>query len=137
MTPKRRLIRAALLAVFTAAAIGRAELGADTEASVVFTPAFAAAILPALAGGWLLAGQFGHVGAAGWLRAGVVAAALVLGVAVLAGLAAPLLGGVAGGPFGLLAALPLHPLAWGAAVAAPVATHVVALRETARDQSRK
>lgn len=137
MTPKRRLIRTALIAIFTAAAIGRAELGADTEASVVFTPAFAAALPPALVGGWLVAGQFGRAGLQGWLRAlGVTLPVLVLS-AVLAALTAPLLGGVAGGPLALLSALPFHPLAWGAALAAPVATHVVALRETARDQSRK
>ena len=137
MTPKRRLIRTALLAIFTAAAIGRAELGADTEASVVFSPAFAAALPPALVGGWLVAGQFGRAGVQGWLRAlGVTLPVLVLS-AVLAALAAPLLGGVAGGPLALLSALPFHPLAWGAALAAPVAVQMVALREGARDQSRK
>lgn len=137
MTARQRLTRTALIAIFTAAAIGRAELGADTEASVLFTPAFAAALPPALLGGWTVAGQFGRAGLQGWLRAlGVTLPVLVLS-AVFAALAAPLMGGVAGGPLALLSALPFHPLAWGAALAAPVAVQMVALREAARAQSRK
>ena len=62
---------------------------------------------------------------------------LALRAIIIAALAAPLMGGVAGGPLALLSALPFHPLAWGAALAAPVAVQMVALREAARAQSRK
>jgi len=136
MTLRHRIIRALLLAVLAAAAIGRAELGADTEASVIFTPAFAAALPVALVAAWGVAGHFGQQGPAGWLRA-AAAALLVLTVAgLLAPLAAPLLGGVHRGAGDLLAALPFHPLSWGAALAGLVAVQVVALRQ-GRNQSRK
>ena len=54
-----RLLRTALIAALVAAALGRAELGADLEASVVFTPAFAVALLPAALVAWFGAGRFG------------------------------------------------------------------------------
>lgn len=129
MTTRHRLTRTLLLTVFTAAAVGRAELGADTEASVIFTPAFAAAVPVALVASWLAAGQFGHAAVAGWLRAGA-ATALVLAVAgLIAPLAVPLLGGVATGPTDLLSVLPAHPLAWGAVLAGLVSVQVIALRQ--------
>lgn len=138
MTRKHRLIRAGLLAIFTAAAIARAELGADAEASAIFTPAFAAGLPPAFLGGWLVAGQFGAPGAAGWLRAGLAGLAVLLVSGVVAALLSPLLGGLDDGPLGLLAALPRWPLAWGAALAGVAAVQVVALRQgRTADQSRK
>lgn len=136
MTQKHRLIRALLLAIFTAAALARAELGADSEASALFTPAFAAAVLPALLGGWLLAGLFGAPGAAGWLRAAAAGGALLIAVGLVVPLLLPFAGGRAEGLLALLMALPRWPLAWGAAVAGIAATQVVALRQ-GRDQSRK
>ena len=136
MTPRHRLVRAALLSVFVAAALGRAELGADTEASVIFTPAFALSLPPALIGGWLLAGQFGRTGAAGWMRA-ALAGLIVLGLTgMVAGVIGPLLGGAPVALRDALEALANWPLAWGAAMAGVVATQVIALRQ-GRDQSRK
>ena len=72
MTARHRLIRSLILTLFTAATLARAELGPDTEASAVFTPAFAAAVPLAFAGAWIVAGQFGRAGAAGWVRASEV-----------------------------------------------------------------
>ena len=54
-----RLIRTALIAALIAATLGRAELGADTEASVVFTPAFGVALLPAALVAWFGAAPYG------------------------------------------------------------------------------
>jgi hypothetical protein len=136
MTPRHRLTRTLLLTVFAAAAVGRAELGADTEASVVFTPAFAAAAPVAAVAGWCTAGAFGRAAWQGWLRAGIAFALVLVVAGSLAALAAPLLGGVAAGPLGLLAEMPRHPLSWGAALAGVVAVQVIALRQ-GRDQSRK
>lgn len=129
MTPRHRLIRTLLLATFTAAAIGRAELGADTEASVLFTPAFAAAVPAALLAGWLSAPWFGTQGLAGWLRAVLAACLALLATGLTAPLLLPLLGGVRTGLTDLLAALPFHPLAWGSALAGAVAVQVVASRQ--------
>lgn len=129
MIQSHRLIRTLLLSVFTAAAIGRAELGADTEASVVFTPAFAAALPVALVAAWFAAGHFGQAGVRGWLRAGIAALLVLVVAGLLAPLAVPLMGGLPTPPQALLAALPFHPLAWGAALAGPVAVQVVALRQ--------
>ena len=135
------MTRTLLLTVCAAAAVGRAELGADTEASVVFTPAFAAAAPVAAVAGWFAAGAFGQTASKGWLRAGG-AFLMVLAVSgVIGALAAPLLGGVPAGPFGLLAEIPRHPLSWGAALAGLVAVQVIALRQgraaSGADQSRK
>lgn len=130
MTPRHRLIRTLLLATFTAAAIGRAELAADTEASVVFTPAFAASVPAALLGGWLAAPSFGQASARGWLRAVAAALAVLVAAGLTAPLILPLLGGVRTGFIDLLAALPLHPLAWGSALAGLVAVQVLALRQS-------
>jgi len=140
MTPRHRLTRTLLLTVFAAAAVGRAELGADTEASVVFTPAFAAAVPVAALAGWFAAGAFGQAAWQGWLRAGGAFLMVLVVAGVAAALAAPLLGGIAAGPFGLLAELPRHPLSWGAALAGLVAVQVIALRQgrpEGLDQSRK
>lgn len=129
MTVKHRLIRSLLLALFTAATLARAELGADSDASALFTPAFAVAFPLALLGGWAVAGAFGQAGPGGWLRAMLVAAGLVVAV----GLVVPLIAGQ--GRF-LLAEVPRWPLAWGAALMGALATQAVALRQ-GRDQSRK
>ena len=129
MTAKHRLIRSLVLALFTAATLARAELGADSEASALFTPAFTAAFPLALLGGWAVAGLFGQGGTRGWLRAGLAAAGLVVAV----GLVVPLIAGP--GRF-LLAEVPRWPLAWGAALMGALATQAVALRQ-GRDQSRK
>ena len=138
MTARHILIRTGLLAVLTAAAIGRAELGADTEASVVFAPAFAAALPVAVVAAWGVAGQFGQAGVAGWLRAGAASLLVLVVAGLLAPLGAPLLGGVHRGVTDLLLALPFHPLSWGAALAAAVTVQLVALRQDrAAGQSRK
>lgn len=139
MTPRHRITRTLLLAVFAAAAVGRAELGADTEASVVFTPAFAAAAPVAALAGWGVAGEFGRAAWQGWLRAALAFALVLVVAGIIGALAAPLIGGVAVGPFGLLAELPRHPLSWGAALAGLAAVQVIALRQNrpAGDQSRK
>lgn len=139
MTPRHRITRTLLLALFAAAAVGRAELGADTEASVVFTPAFIAAAPVAALAGWGVAGMFGQEGWQGWLRAAAASALVLVVAGIIGALGAPLLGGVAAGPFGLLSELPRHPLAWGAALAGIVAVQVIALRQNRRagDQSRK
>ena len=128
MTLRYRLIRSLLLALFTAATLARAELGADTEASALFTPAFALAFPVALVGGWLVAGAFGQAGIGGWLRGLLAAAGLLLAV----GLVVPLLQG--GAVWSLLAEVPRWPLAWGAGLAGALATQAVALRQ---GQSRK
>ena len=138
MTARHILIRTGLLAVLTAAAIGRAELGADTEASVIFAPAFGAALPVALLAAWGAAGQFGQGGVAGWLRAAAASLMVLVVAGLLAPLGSPLLGGVQRGVTELLLALPLHPLSWGAALAAAVTVQLVALRQNrAADQSRK
>ena len=138
MTPRHRLTRTLLLAVFAAAAIGRAELGADTEASVIFTPAFQAAAPVAALAGWGVAGHFGKAAWQGWLRAALAFVVVLVVAGIIGALASPLLGGVATGPFGLLAELPRHPLSWGAALAGAVAVQVIALRQgRTSDQSRK
>lgn len=144
MTLRHRLTLMLPLALLTAAAVARAELGADTEASALFTPAFARALPVAAVLGWLVAPGFGAPGIAGWLRA----AGLTLVVLVGAGLAGALILPVLrpeGGALGLLLALPAHPLAWGSAVFACGAAQVMALRQRRPrrfddgdgDQSRK
>lgn len=140
MTAKHRLIRSLILTLFTAATLARAELGADTEASALFTPAFAVALPFALAGGWVLAGQFGRAGAAGWARAVAMAGALLIVVGLMVPLVLPLVGGIGGGALSLLSEVPRWPLAWGAALAGALATQAVALRqerEGGDGQSRK
>lgn len=140
MTLRHRLTLVLPLALLTAAAVARAELGADTEASALFTPAFLRALPVAALLGWLVAPGFGAPGVTGWLRA----AGLTLVVLVGAGLAGAVILPVLppeGGPFGLLRAVPDHPLAWGSAVFACGAAQVMALRQRRprrfEDQSRK
>ena len=139
MTARHRLIRSLILTLFTAATLARAELGPDTEASAVFTPAFAAAVPLAFAGAWIVAGQFGRAGAAGWVRAFAVAAGLLIVAGLVVPVLLPLLGGIGGGPLMLLSEVPRWPLAWGAALAGALAAQVVALRQgrDAGGQSRK
>lgn len=75
-----RMTRAGLLGLLVAAAIGRAALAADTEAAVVFHPAFQTAVLPAVLTGALGAMRFGSVRLADLaLAALTVLAALLLG----------------------------------------------------------
>ena len=135
MTLRHRLTLVLPLALLMAAAVARAELGADTEASVLFTPAFTRALPVAVLVGWFVAPGFGHAGPGGWLRAGALSA-LVLAAA---GLAATLILPAVqpeGGPAALLTALPDYPLAWGSALFGWGAAQLLALRQR-RDQSRK
>ena len=126
MKTKHRLIFALLLAALVASAFGRAELGADTAASVLWSPAFGLAFLPALACGWIAARHFGRAGAAGW----AVAVALVAAATVATGLALAL---VPGQGLRLLTAIPQQPLALAALAFAAAAAQMLALR----GQSRK
>jgi hypothetical protein len=72
MPLRHRLTLALPLALLMAAAVARAELGADTEASVLFTPAFGAGVAVAMV---LACCRGARLGArrsmAGWLRAAV------------------------------------------------------------------
>lgn len=135
MTLRHRLTLVLPLALLMAAAVARAELGADTEASVLFTPAFVRALPVAVGMAWVVAPGFGHPGLMGWLRAG----ALSVLVLVAAGLAGALILPVLrpeGGALALLMALPDYPLAWGSALFGWGAAQLLALRQ-GRDQSRK
>lgn len=135
MTLRHRLTLVLPLALLMAAAVARAELGADTEASALFTPAFARALPVAALLAWVVAPGFGHPGLMGWLRAGALSA-LVLGTAGLAGaLILPVLR-PEGGALALLLALPDYPLAWGSALFGWGSAQLLALRQR-RDQSRK
>lgn len=128
MTPRHRLTLVLPLALLMAAAVARAELGADTEASALFTPAFVRALPVAAAVGWVVAPSFGLPGMMGWLRAG----ALSVLVLVAAGLAGAMILPVVrpeGGPAALLLALPDYPLAWGSALFGAVAAQLMALRQ--------
>jgi uncharacterized membrane protein (DUF485 family) len=125
------ILRATLIALFCSAAVARAELGADTEASVLFTAAFPAALLPAFAAGWLGASAFGSTSPARVAVAGgTVVLALVL--ALLAGWAAT---GMA--PALLAGRLIASPLGWGAALAAFLVTQVLAWRQGQPRVSRR
>jgi hypothetical protein len=128
MTPRHRLTLVLPLALLMAAAVARAELGADTEASALFTPAFVRALPVAAVVGWVVAPGFGLPGIMGWLRAG----ALSVLVLVAAGLAGAMILPVVrpeGGPAALLLALPDYPLAWGSALFGAVAAQLMALRQ--------
>jgi hypothetical protein len=128
MTLRHRLTLVLPLALLMAAAVARAELGADTEASALFTPAFARALPVAALLAWVVAPGFGFPGVLGWLRA----VALSLLVLVAAGLAATVILPVLrpeGGAFALLHALPQHPLAWGSALFGAMAAQLIALRQ--------
>ncbi len=125
MQMKHRLMSALLLAALVGSAFGRAELGADTAASVLWSPAFRLAVLPALAFGWLAAAQFGRAGAAGWARA----AAAVVGVTLATGLVLAL---VPGQGLRLLPAIVQQPHALGALAFAAGAVQALALRRQSR-----
>jgi hypothetical protein len=135
MTLRHRVTLVLPLALLMSAAVARAELGADTEASALFTPAFVRALPVAALVAWVVAPGFGRPGLAGWLRAGALSV-LVLVAAGLAG--ALILPAVRpeGGPLSLLVALPNYPLAWGSALFGCGAAQLLALRQR-RDQSRK
>ena len=135
MTQRHRLTLLLPLALLMAAAVARAELGADTEASALFTPAFARALPVAVGMAWVVAPGFGHPGLTGWLRAGALSA-LVLGAAGLAGAVILPVLRPEGGALALLMALPNYPLAWGSALFGWGSAQLLALRQR-RDQSRK
>lgn len=127
MTRNTRLFIAILLALLSASALGRADLGADTEASVLWSPAFQTGVLPALAVGWLLAPRFGRAGAAGWIIAALAMLAVVAGAGIVAALA------LGQGPLALLTLAARQPLGLGALVFGAGAAQILALR----GQSRK
>ena len=132
MTLRHRLTLVLPLALLMAAAVARAELGADTEASALFTPAFVRALPVAALVAWAVAPGFGRPGLTGWLRAG----ALSVLVLVAAGMAGTMILPVVrpeGGPFALLLALPQHPLAWGSALFGWGAAQLMALRQSRAD----
>jgi hypothetical protein len=124
-----RLTRSALIAALVAAALGRAGLGADIEASVVFTPAFGVALLPAAVMAWFGAGRFGSS-----RPVDVVLAAL----SVLASAAIALLvtGAVLGNLQALLAGI-IQPLALGSLAAAFALTQLLAWRQARPPSSRR
>lgn len=128
MTLRHRLTLMLPLALLMAAVVARAELGADTEASALFTPAFVRALPVAAVLGWLVAPGFGAPGLAGWLRAVVLALVVLVGAGLAATLILPMLRHE-GGPAALLLALPDYPLAWGSAVFGALAAQVMALRQ--------
>lgn len=121
MTPKHRLIRAALIGVFTAAAVGRAGFGADIEAMVLRAPSFWAALPPALAAGYLGARAFGLFTPAGLLRSATVAlVALVLALLTAGALVEDI---------ARLIRWMAHPMAWGAVLAGWGAAQLAAWRQ--------
>ncbi|MEY4695671.1 MAG: hypothetical protein RIT14_99 [Pseudomonadota bacterium] len=126
MTRYPRPTAALLLALMAAAALGRVDLGADTEASVLWSPAFQIALVPALALGWALAPRFGGAGARGWLLALGCMALVVLPAGIATALALGL------GALDLLTPLPGQPLALGALAFGAVAVQVLALRRQSR-----
>lgn len=128
MTVRHRLTLVLPLALLMAAAVARAELGADTEASALFTPAFVRALPVAVLVAWVVAPGFGTSGLTGWLRAG----ALSVLVLVAAGLAGAMILPVVrpeSGSGALLLALPDYPLAWGSALFGAAAAQLLALRQ--------
>lgn len=122
MTPRHRLIRAALIGVFTAAAVGRAGFGADVEAMVLRAPAFWAALPPALAAGYLGARAFGHFTMGGVLRS-VWIALVALALALLT--AGALVEDIA-----RLIRWMAQPMAWGAVLAGWAAAQLAAWRQS-------
>jgi cation transporter-like permease len=123
-----RLTRTALIAALVAAALGRAELGADIEASVVFTPAFGVALLPAALVAWFGAARFGS-------SRPVDLALAALSILAAAGVALLITGAVLGNRTALLAGI-TQPLALGSLTAAFVLTQLLAWRQ-ARPPSRR
>lgn len=123
MNRNPRLVTAILLGLMVAAALGRADLGADTEAPVLWSRAFQVAVVPAAALGWLAAPIFGRAGLAGWALAGATTLALCGLVATLTALA------LGQGAFALL---PRHPLGLGALAFGAAAAQGLALRRQSR-----
>ena len=145
MPPKTRVICAGLLGLMAAAALGRAQLGGDTEASILSAPGFFAALVPALAVGWLGSPIFGRA-----TPMALLLSVLVVGVAFATGAAVAVLTGMA--QAGDLGQLPRQPLAWGSLAGAVLLPQLYAFaqarsearaqgraqrRDTAPDQSRK
>lgn len=120
MTAKHRLILALLIGVFTASALGRVDLGADTAPSVLASDLFRLALIPAAIAGWFAAPQLGR----GWVRAVLTCLAVLVLVAVPLGILA------GQGAFGLLSALPRHNLALASLALALVAPQLLALRQS-------
>ncbi|MBC2835759.1 hypothetical protein [Paragemmobacter straminiformis] len=120
MTAKHRLVLALLIGVFTASALGRVDLGADTEPSVLNSALFRLGLIPAILAGWVAAPQLGQ----GWVRAVLTCLAVVLVVAVPLGLYA------GRGALGLVLALPQHNLALASLALALVAPQILALRQS-------
>jgi hypothetical protein len=128
---RQRITRSVLLALLAAAALARAELGPNTEASVLFTQAFPVALVPALAAGWIGAPAFGSAAPARLAAAaGTVVLALALGL-----LAVWAAGGQ--GPFELLERIFQSPLGWGAALAAFGLTQLLAWQQAQPKGSRR
>ena len=128
MPPKTRVICAALLGLMTAAALGRAQLGGDTEASILSAPGFFAALLPALAVGWVGSPVFGRAAPLALLLS-----VLVVGVAFAAGAAGAVLTGMAQAED--LGQLPRQPLAWGSLLGAVLLPQLYAFAQ-ARSEAR-
>lgn len=130
---KSRLITTALVGLLTAAALGRAQLGADTEVSILSAPGFFAALLPALAVGWLGARSFGR-----WTPGALALAALTVLLAFAAGAGVAIL--LAQAQAADLWQLPRQPLAWGSLLGAYALPQLYAYAQAqslARRQSRK
>ena len=128
---KQRITRSVLIALLTAAALARAELGPDTAASVLFTLAFPVAFVPALAAGWIGAPAFGSAAPARLAAAaGTVALALVLGLLAVWGVSGQ-------APSDLVGRLVQSPLGWGAAVAAFLLTQLLAWQQAQPKASRR
>jgi cation transporter-like permease len=123
-----KLTRTALIAALVAAALGRAELGADIEASVVFTPAFGVALLPAALVAWFGAARFGS-------SRPVDLALAALSILAAAGVALLVTGTVLGNRAALLSGI-TQPLALGSLAAAFALTQLLAWRQ-ARPPSRR
>ena len=124
-----RLTRTALIAALVAAALGRAELGADIEASVVFTPAFGVALLPAALVAWVGAGRFGS-------SRPVDLAMTALSVLAAAAVALVVTGTVLGNRAVLFAGI-VQPMALAALVGAFALTQLLAWRQARPRSSRR
>lgn len=121
MKHRDRLFAAALMGVLVAAAVARADLGADTEASVLRSVMFPWAIPAAVVVGWLGAGCFALAGLRGWAfsAAVVLLAALCSVTAVLA----------AGGDAARLVSEGIRqPMAYGSLAAATVLPRLLVWR---------
>ena len=130
---KSRLITAGLVGLLSAAALGRAQLGADTEVSILSAPGFFAALLPALAVGWLGGRSFGR-----WQVGALFLAALTVALAFATGAGVAIL--LAQAQAGDLVQLARQPLAWGSLIAAYALPQLYAYAQAqslARRQSRK